>query len=108
MMTTNITSLTILQIALICIGALLFSLGIVYLIMSLGGTNNIFVSFDKILIFALINIILTAVITYGTVSLTNKYVFANTTNNQINNSQAPESGSTSSSTTASGATSISK
>src|SRR5574344_2094719 len=48
MMTTNITSLTILQIALICIGALLFSLGIVYLIMSLGGTNNIFVSFGII------------------------------------------------------------
>src|SRR5574344_964264 len=107
MISSNTSSLTTWYIVLICFGALLFSLGIVYLIMSLGGKNNIFISFDKILIFALINIILTAGIAYGTVSLTNKYVLTNSTNTLVNNSQAPESSSTTSSTTASGATSVS-
>jgi hypothetical protein len=71
------------QILLIGCGSLLISLAIVYLIMSKAGVNKIFTSLDQIIIFVLINIIVTWALSFGTVMLTNKYVLNSSSTPQI-------------------------
>ena len=69
--------LIILKIIGIVAGSLILSLSLIYLIMSKFGTNNIFTSLDKIIIYILINIILTACLTFGINTLSNKYLVSN-------------------------------
>src|SRR5574344_2171380 len=100
-------SLTTWYIVAIIVGTLIFSISIIYLIMSMFGGKNIFVSGDKIVIFVLINILVTSILTYGIITYTNNYVLTSSTSNN-NATQAPESNSTAtSSVSASGATSVS-
>lgn len=73
---TNSNS-NILKIIGIVAGSLILSLSLIYLIMSKFGTNNIFTSLDKIIIYILINIILTACLTFGINTLSNKYLVSN-------------------------------
>ena len=61
----------------IILGSLILSLSIVYLIISKLGSINIFTSLDKIMIYVLINIILTAGLTFGINTLSSKYLVKN-------------------------------
>ena len=70
-------------VAIIC-GVLIFSVSLLYLILSLAGSRNVFTSFDKGIIFVLLTIIVTAGISYGVVYYTNNNILltSSTTNNQ--------------------------
>lgn len=85
----SVKKLTIGYIITIIFGSLLISISLIYLIMSIGGLKQVFISFDKGLIFVLITIIVTAIISYGTIYYANNNILLPSSvanNNQINNS----------------------
>ena len=76
-------SLTNIQIIIIAIGSLILIVSILYLIMSGFGSKDIFISKDKVLIFILLNIIVSAVLTFGIVKLSNDKILNNDKNNVV-------------------------
>lgn len=70
-MPLNNTGLNVLQIILITIGSIILSISLIYLIMSLFGKYNVFISTDRIIIFILLNIILSFIISYSSVKIIN-------------------------------------
>ena len=97
----NIGGLNIWYIVGIGLGSLLFSLSLIYLIISKFAVNNIFTSFKNILIFIIINMIIISILTFGIVKLSNKFLFSNTmpqeipTENNSENTKTNDSTSTS-------------
>ena len=83
------------------LGSLLFSISLIYLIMSKLAINNIFTSSKNILIFIIINMVITSLLTFGIVKLSNKFLFSNTmpqdipTENNSENTTTNDSTSTS-------------
>ena len=75
---------TTLNIVLIVLGSTLASISVLYLIYSKFGTINAFRSIDNIIIIILVTIIASGIISFGAVTLSNKYLFSNnpTLNNQ--------------------------
>lgn len=80
----SVATLSIGYIIAIIIGSLLFSISLLYLILSHLGSNNIFISFDKGLIYVLLTIIATATLSFGTIYYTNNNVLLPSTAN-VNN-----------------------
>ena len=76
-------SLSTIQIVIISIGTLILTISIMYLIMSGFGSNNIFISKDKILIFVLLNIVVSAILTFGIVLISNNKILNSGVNNIV-------------------------
>ncbi len=70
-MPLNNAGLNVLQIILITIGSIILSISLIYLIMSLFGKYNVFISTDRIIIFILLGIILSFIISYSSVKIIN-------------------------------------
>lgn len=98
----NIGTISLLNIVLISIGSLIFMVSLVYLIMSSMGNNLVFISKDKILIFVLINIVLSGIMSFGVVTLSNKFLLSNNNQNMtlpdMNNQNSTDDNSTTSDT----------
>mgnify|MGYP002621087920 CR=1 FL=1 len=70
--TTNSVSLTTTYIIIIGVLSLIISLDLIYLIMSGFSTHSVFINGNKIIIYVLANIILTALLTFGLTLFGNK------------------------------------
>ncbi len=93
--------LSVWYVITIGIGSLMFLASIIYLIMSKFAINNVFTSLNKIIIFSLISAVITIILTFGIVKLSNMYLFSNTmpqdipTENNSENTTTNDSTSTS-------------
>ena len=93
--------LSVWYVITIGIGSLMFLVSIIYLIMSKFAINNVFTSLNKIIIFSLISAVITIILTFGIVKLSNMYLFSNTmpqdipTENNSENTTTNDSTSTS-------------
>ena len=93
--------LSVWYVITIGIGSLMFLVSIIYLIMSKFAINNVFTSLNKIIIFSLISVVITIILTFGIVKLSNMYLFSNTmpqdipTENNSENTTTNDSTSTS-------------
>ena len=93
--------LSVWYVITIGIGSLMFLASIIYLIMSKFAINNVFTSLNKIIIFSLISVVITIILTFGIVKLSNMYLFSNTmpqdipTENNSENTTTNDSTSTS-------------
>lgn len=70
----DVPKLSIWYVVSIACGSLLFSISLIYFIMDLVTKGAVFASGDKIIIFVLISVIVTAIISFGSVYLANNYV----------------------------------
>ncbi len=85
--TTTSAQLTMVYIAIIAAASLLFSTMLLLLIMTKSFTQSAFVNGDKIFIYILLNILLTAGITFGLTYLTNNYILNGSTDTTQSNTQ---------------------
>lgn len=72
--TTETETLTIWYEVVIGAGTLIFTIGLLYFLLSKFGKSPIFISGDKTTIYLLLAIILTALFTYGNIYFTNNYI----------------------------------
>ena len=90
------TNLTYGQIVLIVFGTCLVVCGVVYLVVSKFGDIDVFINKDKTIIYILLSLLITLLLSFGELTFINKKLLNSDTNNvqinQINNSKQSSNG----------------
>ena len=79
---SSVPTLSIGYIIAIACGGIIFSISLLYLLFSLFGAKGVFVSGERIIIFILASVIVSALVSYGTIYYTNNNVLLQNSANQ--------------------------